>query len=94
MRIGDGSWLGYGTVVLPGATIGRHVVIGANSVVRGEIPDFCVAAGNPAKVISRCAPAVDRPDGPSELVGESRRTSAEVERGDAVGHVVVGGEAR
>ena len=51
VRIGDGSWLGHGTVVLPGATIGRHVVIGANSVVRGEIPDDCVAAGNPAKVI-------------------------------------------
>ena len=51
MRIGDGSWLGYGTVVLPGPTIGRHVVIGANSVVRGDIPDYCVAAGSPAKVI-------------------------------------------
>jgi acetyltransferase-like isoleucine patch superfamily enzyme len=53
VRIGDGSWLGHGTVVLPGATIGRHVVIGANSVVRGEIPDNCVAAGNPAVVIRR-----------------------------------------
>ena len=53
VRIGAGSWLGHGTVVLPGATIGRHVAIGANSVVRGEIPDFCVAAGNPAKVIKR-----------------------------------------
>jgi acetyltransferase-like isoleucine patch superfamily enzyme len=51
VRIGSGSWLGYGTVVLPGTTIGRHVVIGANSVVRGDIPDFTVAAGNPAKVI-------------------------------------------
>ena len=47
MRIGDGSWLGYGTVVLPGATIGRHVVVGANSVVTGEIPDYCVAVGSP-----------------------------------------------
>jgi len=53
VRIGDGSWLGHGTVVLPGAQIGRHVVIGANSVVRGEIPDFCVAAGAPARVIRR-----------------------------------------
>jgi len=53
VRIGAGSWLGHGTVVLPGATIGRHVVIGANSVVRGEIPDHTVAAGNPAKVIKR-----------------------------------------
>ena len=51
VRIGDGSWLGHGTVVLPGATIGRHVVVGANSVVRGDIPDFCLAAGNPAKVL-------------------------------------------
>ena len=49
--IGDGSWLGHGTVVLPGAHIGRHVVIGANSVVTGEIPDFSVAAGAPARVI-------------------------------------------
>ncbi len=51
VSIGDGSWLGHGTVVLPGATIGRHVVIGANSVVTGTIPDNCVAAGVPARVI-------------------------------------------
>jgi acetyltransferase-like isoleucine patch superfamily enzyme len=56
VRIGDGSWLGHGTVVLPGATIGRHVVIGANSVVRGDIPDFTVAAGNPARVLRRMRP--------------------------------------
>lgn len=55
VRIGAGSWLGHGTVVLPGATIGRHVVIGANSVVRGEIPANCVAAGNPAKVVKEIA---------------------------------------
>jgi acetyltransferase-like isoleucine patch superfamily enzyme len=51
VRIGDGSWLGHGTVVLPGATIGRHVVIGAHSVVRGDIPDNCIAAGIPAVVV-------------------------------------------
>lgn len=49
--IGDGSWLGYGAVVLPGVTIGRHCVIGANSVVTGDIPDFSVAVGVPARVI-------------------------------------------
>ena len=53
VRIGDGSWLGHGTVVLPGSTIGRHVAIGANSVVTGDIPDFSVAVGNPARVIRR-----------------------------------------
>ena len=49
--IGDGSWLGAGTVVLPGAHIGRHVTIGANSVVTGAIPDYSVAVGSPAKVV-------------------------------------------
>jgi acetyltransferase-like isoleucine patch superfamily enzyme len=51
VSIGDGSWLGHGTVVLPGAQIGKHVTIGANSVVTGVIPDFSVAVGNPARVI-------------------------------------------
>ncbi len=57
VSIGDGSWLGHGTVVLPGATIGRHVVIGANSVVTGDIPDFSVAVGAPARVIQRHDPS-------------------------------------
>ena len=51
--VGDGSWLGYGTVVLPGARIGRHVVVGANSVVVGDLPDRCVAVGTPARVVRR-----------------------------------------
>ncbi len=53
VSIGSGSWLGHGTVVLPGATIGRHVVVGANSVVTGDLPDNCVAAGVPARVIKQ-----------------------------------------
>jgi len=53
VSIGDASWLGHGTIVLPGATIGRHVVVGAGSVVTGDLPDFCVAVGNPARVIRR-----------------------------------------
>jgi acetyltransferase-like isoleucine patch superfamily enzyme len=51
VRIGNGSWLGYGSVILPGADIGEHVVIGANSVVTGSIPSFSVAVGSPARVI-------------------------------------------
>ncbi len=53
VRIGDGSWLGHGSVVLPGSQIGRNVVIGANSVVTGTIPDHSVAVGAPARVIRR-----------------------------------------
>jgi acetyltransferase-like isoleucine patch superfamily enzyme len=56
VRIGDGSWLGHGAVVLPGALIGRNVVIGANSVVTGTIPDHSVAVGAPAKVIRTIEP--------------------------------------
>ncbi|MCU1461522.1 MAG: putative sugar acetyltransferase [Acidimicrobiales bacterium] len=56
VSIGAGSWLGHGTIVLPGARIGRHVVVAAGSVVRGELPDNCVVAGNPAKVIRRYVP--------------------------------------
>jgi len=53
VTIGDGSWIGYGSVILPGATIGDHVVIGANSVVTGDVPSYSVAVGSPAKVIRR-----------------------------------------
>lgn len=56
VSIGDGSWLGHGSIVLPGARIGRHVVIGAGSVVTGEIPDFSVAVGSPARVVRRYDP--------------------------------------
>ena len=53
VTIGSGSWIGHGTVVLPGATIGRHVVIGANSVVTGAIPDYSIAVGAPARVVKQ-----------------------------------------
>jgi acetyltransferase-like isoleucine patch superfamily enzyme len=53
VSIGDGSWLGAGVVVLPGATIGKHVAVGANSVVTGVLPDYCVAVGSPARVIKQ-----------------------------------------
>lgn len=56
VSIGDGSWLGHGSVVLPGSTIGKHVVIGANAVVTGNIPDFSVAVGSPARVIKSFVP--------------------------------------
>jgi acetyltransferase-like isoleucine patch superfamily enzyme len=51
VRVGEGSWLGAGVVVLPGVRIGRHVAIGAGSVVTGDLPDHSVAVGSPARVI-------------------------------------------
>jgi acetyltransferase-like isoleucine patch superfamily enzyme len=53
VSIGDGVWLGQNVCVLPGVRIGRHSVIGANSVVTRDVPDFCVAVGMPARVVKR-----------------------------------------
>lgn len=49
--IGDGSYIGINTVIVGNVKIGKHCVIGANSVVTHDIPDYGVAAGCPAKVI-------------------------------------------
>jgi len=51
VSIGAGSWLGAGAIILPGARIGRNVVVAAGSVVRGDVPDTCVVAGVPAKIV-------------------------------------------
>jgi acetyltransferase-like isoleucine patch superfamily enzyme len=52
VKIGDGSWLGENVCVI-GASVGKNCVIGANSVVSKDIPDYCVAVGAPAKIIKR-----------------------------------------
>lgn len=52
VRVGDGSWLGANVVVLPGVTIGRHVAVGAGSVVSRDLPDHSVAVGNPARPVA------------------------------------------
>lgn len=51
IRIGPGTWVGAGAVVLGGTTIGRCVSIGPNAVVSGNIPDFAVVMGNPGRVM-------------------------------------------
>jgi len=50
--IGEGSWIGEHVCIL-GASVGRHCVIGANSVVTHNIPDYCIAVGSPARVIKK-----------------------------------------
>jgi serine acetyltransferase len=56
VRIGAGTWLGTGAVILPGAVIGRNVVVAAGAVVRGNVPDYAVVGGVPAKVIKEYVP--------------------------------------
>lgn len=52
VRIGAGSWLGQNVCVI-GASVGKGCVIGANSVVLTDVPDYCVAVGAPARVVKR-----------------------------------------
>jgi acetyltransferase-like isoleucine patch superfamily enzyme len=80
VRIGPGCWLGTGAVVLPGASIGRNVVVAAGSVVRGTVPDRCVVAGVPAKVIRQYMPG----DGWARPQASAPPSSAGAERVEGV----------
>jgi acetyltransferase-like isoleucine patch superfamily enzyme len=55
VSVGSGSWLGHGCVVLPGVRVGEHVVVAAGAVVADDVPDNCVVAGVPARVVRRYA---------------------------------------
>ena len=48
--IGAGTWVGSGAIILGGARIGRCVSVVPNSVVMGDVPDYAVVGGNPARV--------------------------------------------
>ena len=59
--VGNDVWLGQNVTVLPGVHIGDGAVVGANSVVAGDIPPYTIAAGDPCKVIrSRFSPELTR----------------------------------
>ena len=49
--IGENTWIGAGTVIVPGIHIGKNTVIGAGSVVTKDIPDGVVAVGNPCRIL-------------------------------------------
>ena len=51
--IGDDVWIGANAVILPGVTIGRHVVVAAGAVVTKDVPDYSLVAGVPAKEIKK-----------------------------------------
>lgn len=49
--VGDDVWIGAGTIILPGVTIGTGAVIAAGSVVNKDVPPYAVAGGVPARVL-------------------------------------------
>lgn len=50
-EIGENSFIGYGAVIQAGTILGRQTIVGANAMVKGEYPDYCVIAGNPARIV-------------------------------------------
>ncbi|MFR4351143.1 MAG: acyltransferase [Roseburia sp.] len=53
VHIDDGVWCGDYVVILPGVTVGKHSIIGAGSIVTKSVPSYCIAVGNPARVIKK-----------------------------------------
>jgi maltose O-acetyltransferase len=51
ISVGDGVWLGSGAIVCPGVVIGEDTVVGAGSVVTGDLPPGVLAVGNPCRVV-------------------------------------------
>lgn len=51
--IGEGTFIGYGAAIQAGTILGRHCVVGTNSVVRGIFPDYSVIVGSPAKIVKK-----------------------------------------
>lgn len=51
IHIKKGAWIGAGSTILPGVTIGKYAAVGAGSIVTKDVPDYCIAIGSPAKVI-------------------------------------------
>jgi acetyltransferase-like isoleucine patch superfamily enzyme len=52
----ENAWIGDSSIICKGVTVGQNSVVGAGSVVTRDVPDNCVAAGNPARVISELDP--------------------------------------
>ena len=49
--IKEGAWIGAGSTILPGVTVGRYAIVGSDTVVTKDVPDYAVVVGTPAKVI-------------------------------------------
>jgi acetyltransferase-like isoleucine patch superfamily enzyme len=65
-EIGEGSFLGAGSVIQMNVRLGKYVVVGANSVVKRSVPDYSVVEGHPAMVVLAYDPQEGRWKRPSK----------------------------
>ena len=57
--IGTHCFIGCGSIIMPNVTVGNHVIVAAGSVVTKDVPDNCIVAGNPAKIIKQGIETID-----------------------------------
>lgn len=53
VHIKDGAWIGFGSSIMKGVTIGKGAIVGSNSVVTKDVPDGAIVAGNPARIVGQ-----------------------------------------
>lgn len=53
VKIGDYAWIGMNCVILKGCSIGSGAIVGAGSVITSDVPENCVACGNPARIVRK-----------------------------------------
>jgi len=58
--IGDETWIGANSVILPGVFIGKHCVVAAGSIVTRNVPSYSLVAGNPARIIKQYSPNTEK----------------------------------
>lgn len=49
--VGDDVWIGSRVIILPGVNVGRGAILGAGAVITGDVPEYAIVAGNPARII-------------------------------------------
>lgn len=60
VEIGDEVFIGVGCIILPNVHIGNRVVVGAGTIVSKDIPDGCIAVGNPMRIIGKTVESIEK----------------------------------
>lgn len=81
VRIGPDTWIGTKVTVLRGTRVGRGAVLGAHAVVRGDVEDYAIAVGSPARVVRNRLDDYEAAAAQRAAIADiARKTAAAVER--------------